>query len=299
MTGDREQVGDDPSHELPAAPPVLELPSGVSLMPSNLGWTLFPPEGFPAAPETESRLPVAPEREPRTGVPDSATLQSLFGERPAEPLHDPQMLLNADEHDRLLRELVRPWLWEKSPFPSIVVLLDGDQHLPPDFNPRSVHDAWFSGQENAVILLYYLGRPDRTTAVFSAAAMEKWPQNTLRDLMDNSVREAGVVHAPSEQLARFCYRTVSRLDALHRRGPPKIPVPPSPAPVASAPVRVWPWLAGITAAAAALVALLKLRPRREVDDGQPIFLPDRDFYQRLGAPHCGGCCSLLQYERKD
>lgn len=278
-----------------AGAPSSQSPSawaGPDLFPSEL-WsgeqTQLPspdffPEPAPDAPLDDSTLP--PE-----------VMTSSFGAVPPPPLHDPQRLL-AQAQASPLEELIRVSLNARGTFQTSVVLLRPSQQIPVAINPSALLQSWH-GDQKGLLVLFFLGRPERTQAFFSPAVRRQHRSEDLRQVIDFGVREASRMATPLAQLQRFCYKTAIRLDRLHRQGivaPTDEPLPPTAA--AAPPASLW-WAFAIGVhAAGAAVALIwwwRRRVRGRQRPGTPVLLPAQEFVTRLGAPHCGGTAAVMPF----
>jgi len=258
-----------------------ELWSGeITLLPSPD----IPPEPPPAPPLDESIIP--PE-----------VMATSFGAAPPPPLHDPQRLLTPAQAAPL-EELIRTSLNARGTFQTSVVLLRGTQQIPVAIHPPALLQSWHGGQKG-LLVLYFMGRPERTQAFFSPAVLRQHRNEDLRQVIDFGVREAARMSAPLAQLQRFCYKTAIRLDRLHRQGVvAPTDEPPPPVEAAAPPASLW-WAfaIGVHAAGAAVALVWWWRRRRTgpQSPGTPVLLPWQECATRLGAPHCGGTAAVMSF----
>ena len=223
---------------------------------------------------------------------------SCFGPSPPPPLHDPQHLLPATTSASLLA-LLRDSLNARGTFMTSIVVLGPEQQIPVTLNPTDLLQKWY-GSGKCLLVLYFLGRPDRTQAFFSPAARKQYRTEDLRQLIDFGVREAERMDTPVTQLQRFCYKTAVRLDRLHRLG--TVTPTDEPAPLATAAVPAaslwWAFAIGVQAAGLACAAVWWWRRRRAAAagrDGDAIHLPEQDLVCRLGASYSGGSGAVIQF----
>ena len=272
--------------------------SPVSLFPPEL-WsgdrTLPPP---PDAPPDEPPDPYTPSVPADESTLSAEIAASCFGPAPPPPLHDPQRLLTPTQAAPLA-ELIQESLNDRDSFQTSIVLLKPSQQIPVALNPPELLQRWY-GDSKGLLVLYFLGRPERTQAFFSPATRRQHRSEDLRQVVDFSVREAARMSSPVAQLQRFCYKSAIRLDRLHRQG--VVPPDDDPGPVtAAATVPVaslwWAFVIGIHAAGLAIGGIWWWRRRRAEPGraGAPIFLPEQDLIGRLGAPHSGGLGAVIQF----
>jgi hypothetical protein len=224
-------------------------------------------------------------------------LESCFGSVPPPPLHDPQHLLLPAQAEPLA-QLLGESLNARETFLTSVVLMRPSQQIPPSLNPPELLQSWH-GNNKSVLILYFMGRPDRTQAFFSPEVRRQHRGEDLRQVIDFGVREAARMTTPLGQLQRFCYKTAIRLDRLHRQGvvaPTDEPLPPAAA-AAPGDGSWWTVVIGIHAAGLSAAALWWWRRRRAAANGtgSRILLPEQDLVTRLGAPHSGGFGAVLQF----
>jgi hypothetical protein len=304
-TSDKEETGalTDmlPDFTDPLTLPEKERDRGFEAMESEAdGPGLFPSElwsgdrGAPPPPgEEPAPTPAPAEDETLT----REVLASCFGSVPPPPLHDPQRLLAPAQAAPLAR-LLGESLNARETFLTSVVLMRPTQQIPQALNPPELLQSWH-GNNKSVLILYFMGRPDRTQAFFAPEVRRQHRGEDLRQVIDFGVREAARMTTPLGQLQRFCYKTAIRLDRLHRQGvvtPTDEPLPPA---VAAAPGNGhwWAFVIGIHAAGLTAAALWWWRRRRAAADGTGcrILLPEQELVTRLGAPHSGGCGAVLQF----
>ena len=278
--------------------PAEKEPSGeeqsVSLFPEELWSGDHTPVPGPDAPGAEG-VSVA------SG--DTPVLQdiwaSTFGPAPPPPLHDPQQLLTPAQRAELTA-LVAQSLNARGTFLTSVVVVPAGEQIPVALHPPELLQQWY-GSRMGVLVIYFLGQPDRTQAFFSPSVRQGYRSEDLRQVMDFGVRESARMTAPVAQLQRFCYKTAIRLDRLHRRG--VVSPTDEPGPVAAVAPAVpdtglwWAFAIGVQAAGLAVAAVWWWRRRRTEPghDGAPIYLPAQDFVARLGAPHAGGGGAVMPF----
>ncbi len=260
----------------------------------------FPPETFLEMPGDPADTPAAT---PSAGTSSVEPLPpqvaaSCFGPSPPPPLHDPQHLLTPSQAAPLLA-LLRDSLNARGTFQTSVVVLKPSQQIPLNLNPGGLLQNWY-GSGKGLLVLYFLGQPDRTQAFFSPETRLHHRTEDLRQVIEFGVREAARMNAPVAQLQRFCYKTGVRLDRLHRHGivtPSDEPAGPAAATVAATSLW-WAFAVGVQAAALGCGAVWWWRRRRaaaEGRDGDTIRLPEQDLICRLGAPHSGGSGAVIQF----
>lgn len=261
---------------------------------------------FPAEIWSGEQVPLpAPDTPPEPDAPLPAegsvlppeVLASSFGTVPPPPLHDPQHLL-APADAAALRELLGNSLNARGTFQTSVVLLRPSQQIPVALNPPELLESWH-GESKGLLVLYFMGRPERTQAFFSPSVRRQHRSEDLRQVLDFGVREAARMTAPAAQLQRFCYKTAIRLDRLHRQGivtPTDEPLPPL-ASAVPAHGLWWAFAVGVHAAGLAVAAVWWWRRRRAEPGraGAPIYLPEQEFVPRLGAAHSGGFGEVIHF----
>jgi len=266
--------------------------------------SLFPAElwqGAPMVPPEPPDTSAAPEPPASSLAGESMPpeiVASCFGPGPPPPLHDPQALLPPAQAAPLLA-LLRDSLNARGSFLTSVIVLKPSQQIPVELNPAELLQRWH-GDAKGLLVLYFLGQPERTQAFFTPGTRHHHRSEDLRQVIDFGVREAARLNAPVAQLQRFCYKTAIRLDRLHRQGV----VTPSDEPAAAAAASVestglwWAFAVGVQAAALAAGSVWWLRRRRSGPgerEGKTIRFPDQDLVSRLGAPHCGGAGAVIQF----
>jgi hypothetical protein len=284
---------------LPAEDPEEMSPAEEERLQNEAG-SLFPDELWPPLPEefpTDEEAPAieVPVWSPPEPLPPEISA-SCFGLNPPPPLHDPQNLLTPAQAAPL-SALIHDSLNARGSFQTSIVVLKPSQQMPVALNPPELLQRWY-GNNKGLLVLYFLGQPDRTQAFFTPETRQFHRSEDLRQVIDFSVREAARMQAPVSQLQRFCYKVAIRLDRLHRQGvvtPPEESVPAA----AAAPVTGlwWAFLVGVQAAALAAGAVWWWRRRPAVPGrkGEVIRFPDQEFVSRLGAPHCGGSGTVIQF----
>lgn len=272
-------------------------PEGLRTVPETGGDEpgLFPPElwtggvvELPPPGEEAAEIPPVPDEALTQEV-----LDSCFGATPPPPLHDPQRLLTPAQAAPLA-QLIGESLIERGTFQTSVVLMRPSQRIPAALHPQELLQSWH-GNTKAVLILYFMGRPERTQAFFSREVHRRHRGEDLRQVIDFGVREAARMSSPAGQLQRFCYKTAIRLDRLHRQGvvtPTDEPLPPV---VAAAPSggHWWAFVVGIHAAGLAVAALWWWR--RRATGSSPVLLPEQELISRLGAPHSGGFGAVMHF----
>jgi hypothetical protein len=223
---------------------------------------------------------------------------SCFGPAPPPPLHDPYHLLTPSQTTPLAT-LIRESLNARGTFQTSVVLLKPSQQIPVTLNAPELLQRWY-GDSKGLLVLYFMGRPERTQAFFSPATRQLHRSEDLRQVVDFSVREASRMAAPLAQLQRFCYKSAIRLDRLHRQGvvtPDEEPEPVTAAAPGPAIGLWWAFAIGIHAAGLGAAGVWWWRRRRREPGraGIPIQFPEQDLVYRLGAPHSGGFGAVIHF----
>lgn len=264
--------------------------------------SLFPPELWPPVPGASadpgtSTIKTEPGTFPSGEAMTPELVASCFGSAPPPPLHDPLSLL-AQADAASLRALLRDSLNARGSFQTSVVVLKPSQQIPVALNPPELLQRWY-GRSKGLLILYFFGQPDRTQAFFTPESMRCHRSEELRQVIDFGVREAGRLTAAPAQLQRFCYKTVIRLDRLHRQGTITPAEEPSPA-VAAVPGAGlwWAFAVGVQATALAGGGVWWWRRRRTGGGGsidECIRFPEQDIVARLGAPHSGGFGAVIQF----
>jgi hypothetical protein len=264
--------------------------------------SLFPPELWAPVPETipEDADPesLPPAEMVTTGAEPlpPEIVAGCFGPSPPPVLHDPQKLLTPAQAAPLTALLQRS-LNARGSFQTSIVVLKPSQQKPVTLNPPEILQRWY-GSSKGLLILYFLGQPDRTQAFFSPETRQYHRSEDLRTVIDFSVREAARMPAPVSQLQRFCYKVAIRLDRLHRQGVVTAP-DDLPATVAAAPSSGlwWAFAVGVQAAVLGAGAVWYWR-RRAVGAGKrggPVFFPEQEIVSRLSGPHSGGNGAAIQF----
>jgi hypothetical protein len=290
---DAEETG-SPTDMLPGYIDPLTLPSDVSaargsLFPPEL-WAI-PPESYPEEPYV---LPLAAAVE-EGGALDGRAFAAGFGAAELPALCDPQSLLPAE--DAAVLGALAGRSMQRHGFRFCLVLLGGAQQVPAGVDYDALMQRW-PGTAKGVTVIYYAGRPERTLAWFSPAARSSHRTEDLRMIIDLGMKEAARAGAPLPQLQRFIYKTLLRLDRLHRQGEvspsDEIPAASTAAATAAAPAAGigW-WSAVIAGQGVALAAAVLWWRRRKRLAGEIIVLPGQEIMARLGGPHSGGSGAVL------
>jgi hypothetical protein len=264
--------------------------------------SLFPDELWPPAPpvepleETEKPAPVdliAPSIDEPLPPEIAAT---CFGPSPPPALHDPQKLLTPAQTAPLLA-LLHNSLNARGSFQTSIVVLKPSQQMPVALNPPELLQRWY-GDGKGLLILYFLGQPNRTQAFFSPETRRFHRSEDLRQVIDFSVNEAARMSAPVTQLQRFCYKAAIRLDRLHRQGVVALQDETEPATAQAPATGLW-WAFAVGAQATALAAAAvwwgRRRPFGSGKKGEPVFFPEQDLICRLGGYHSGGSGAVLQF----
>jgi hypothetical protein len=265
------------------------------------GSSLFPEELWPPLPLTEPaeemevpapEILVSTESEPLP----AEIAAAVFGAAPPPALYDPQNLLTPAQAASL-QALMHKALNAKGSFQTSLVVLKPSQQIPVTLNPPELLERWH-GAKKGLLVLFFLGQPDRTQAFFSPETRKFHRSEDLRQVIDFGVREAARMQAPVSQLQRFCYKTAIRLDRLHRQGTVAPFDESMPAATAVSEAGLW-WAFAIGAQAAALGAgaiwWWRRRPAVTGRKGETILFPDQELVSRLGGPHSGGSGAVMQF----
>jgi hypothetical protein len=263
--------------------------------------SLFPDELWPPPPDLlpdggeEEQAPAVLAASPSEPLPPEIAA-SCFGPGPPPALHDPQHLLTPAQAAPLLA-LLQHSLNSRGSFQTSIVVLKPSQQIPVALNPPELLQRWYGGGKG-LLVLYFLGQPDRTQAFFSPESRQYHRSEDLRMVIDFSVREAARMPAPVSQLQRFCYKVAIRLDRLHRQG---VVSPSDEAPIVAASVpstSLW-WAFAIGVQAAVLGAGAVWWWRRRLSSagrkGAAVYFPDQELVSRLSGPHSGGNGAVIQF----
>ena len=179
------------------------------------------------------------------------------------------------------------------------MVLGPSQQIPVTLNPTDLLHHWY-GSGKGLLVLYFLGQPDRTQAFFSPATRHYHRTEDLRQVIEFGVREAVRMNTPVAQFQRFCYKTAVRHDRLHRHGIVTPSEEPASALTAAVPASSlwWAFAVGVQAAALGCAAVWWWRRRRAPAagrDGSTIRLPEQDLVCRLGASYSGGSGAVIQF----
>ena len=322
LTGEMEELPElIPENPIPWHDSLLELPEWMSQeqaeietrrRPANHGGGLFPSQIWPLQPEPvpgpltwDSALAKGAEGSaaPRPGVPIplGPELMALYtAQVPTRVFVDPQNFLR-ERSGAQMESLLQRWLNDQCAFRTTMLVFGPGQQLPADFDPQALRRQWFGSSEEALLVFYFYGQPERTLAIFGPGARASYGEGVLRAVVDAAVTEAGRVHGDPEQLERFCYKMSVRLHWLVRTRLPGAEGTGISA--AAQPRRDW----GKTVARAALWSALGIsaglaavfwRRRWPVPVAdEPVLFPERDLCPRLGAPHSGGFSSVISFPR--
>ncbi|MDB6070307.1 MAG: hypothetical protein JWL81_1478 [Verrucomicrobiales bacterium] len=321
----------------------LEVVSG--MRPANHGGGLFPESLWAQEPEPQQgplirdealRLAggkVRGEAGEPAAVPLGAELLALYtGERPGRVFVDPQHLVARSEEQ--MESLVQRWLNEQCVFRTTVLVFGPGQQLPAEFDPQALRRRWFGESEEALLVFYFYGQPERTLAIFGSGARLSYGESLLRGVVDAAVAEAGRVSGSAEQLERFCYKMSVRLHWLARtrslagadagREAASVKEAAARRPWAVTLMIILAWVAGAMAVGFGLVAWKKrglaaggwkgrvaggigqvaavwksgwkaLKNRGDAGAGEAVVFPDLEVCPRLGAPHCGGFSAVISF----
>lgn len=324
-TGELEELPEMiPDNPVPWHDSLLELPLwmqqeeeeiSAQIRPANHGAGLFPPEVWPIQPEPvpgpliwdlfpDSSPGMAGLRAPENITPEPLGPEEqalLAGPRPAGVFADPGRWIRGRSQAQM-ESLVQRWLNEQCIFKTTVLILGPGMELPADFDPEALRQRWFAGQDQALLVLYFYGQPERTQAVFSPAVRAAYGAALVKSVVDAAVKEAGRVTGGPEQFERICYKMSVRLHWLSRtRMPEADQLAENQTAAASqawqrSGLKVLGW---VLATASGLAALLFWKRGRSLraGEGEPVLLPEWEFEPRFGAPHCGGFSAVINFSR--
>lgn len=298
---DKEETG-ALTDMLPDRVELLELPAEEPAESDEWGErNLFPREIWSgAAPEAETGLATgAPPAEEALELKPEEIASVCFGSSPPPALNDPQHLLTRAQAAPL-EHLLRESLAARGSFQCCVTVLLPTQQIPVELNPPELLQRWY-GRTKSLLVIYYLGKPERAQVFFSPESLAHHRAEDLRQVVDFGLREAARMTHPVSQLERFCYKTVIRLDRLHRQGvvTPGDDMPIPAAAVAASSGGIW-WAIAVGIQAIALAGGVfwwwkRRRAAGRIVPGQPVYLPDLEVPPRLGAPHSGGTGATLHF----
>lgn len=271
--------------------------------PVNLGGGLWPAELWPIQPEParlppEPKLPKAPEilassAELADGVMLPEELRSAyFGQQPPEMVVDPQSLVDEQRQEEL-DDFLADCNQAVGSLQVRVLVFDDRQTLPPSLPVQDLAARWFPGQE-AVVVFYFNGRPDRSFLAYSTMASRRFSELEMHESLNAAIREARVADRPQEQFTRFCLKFPIKLHQMQRDHvdvPAQTEEGADASPAASRSWLLWLLLLGLSTLVGALVAWRILRNRAAQG---PWHFPEREWTTRLGGPHSGGAGSEIQ-----
>lgn len=267
--------------------------------PVNLGGGLWPEELHPLEPvPAPFRTPPAPQAlaAEMAGPPAPQPLApelvaAYFGTPEPGEVTDPQNLLTPQRRRELERFLSHQA--REARYDLHLLLLPGEH----DATARlpELRDRWFGRDSEAVLLAYRQGQPGSAAVAFPPEVLEKIPRQALQHVVNGAALRAGVATTTAGELDEFLLQLTIGLFDLERAAG----LAPEPGPVAHR--FHWEWAAVgkallLTGAAAVVAFLGLLLWRRRQALAPPYYLPDREVFPRLEAPHSGGTSVVLRWQ---
>ncbi len=223
LSGEEEMPWDDGLVALPAwmRRELAEIEARVR--PANHGGGLFPELVWPLEPEPpagplvwSAGLGEEPKAGKEAGPLSEEEMVGLYAaKKPMGVLVDAQALLGEGRRKRV-ESLVQRWLNDQCAFRTTVLVFGSGQPWPAGLDLPGLERQWFGEADEALVVVYFLGQPERTIARFGPGAEAAYAGEALRGAVAAAVEEAGRVAGESEQLERFCYKMAVRLHGLSR-----------------------------------------------------------------------------------
>lgn len=136
-----------------------------------------------------------------------------FDFKPEDFLIDPQRLLSGDEATEL-RDVLE-FHSHDSKVGLHVYLFDQEQELPEGEGVFRVVDRHFD-DELAVVLFYFLGKPERSGMAFTRTIREQVSENAIQAVGRACVRDAAAISDPVSQIESFLLKLSARTSAIER-----------------------------------------------------------------------------------
>ncbi len=244
-------------------------------------------------------------------VPLSERMQDVYAvAKPNDFLIDPQRLLRGGEAKER-REFLK-YHASDSLIDLYVVIFKGEQLL---FNPADLSGHHLNSRSDAkpaVMIHYYMGRPDRAELHLSPALQEVVPLAELKQAQESAVERAKAGVSPLDELEKFMVQTsirIYRMENLLNEGTagpaPLIPEDPmkqsandaeheSLLKVAGELWAVWKFklIAAVLVLAGGILLLRWLRLRATFE------FPDADVEERLGGAHGAGVGAVIEFGKQ-
>ncbi|BCX49978.1 hypothetical protein HAHE_38860 [Haloferula helveola] len=141
-------------------------------------------------------------------------LDDYFATRPSTFLRDPQNLL--DPRERKERAQFLEYHSDDSLIDFHLFLFAGDQMIPEDVRVEELAERFFGEGKPSVLVLYFLGAPERTILQLSPQVADDVPKAEQKRLLAQAVRAAEEHPIATEQLEAFCVQTAIRIFWIER-----------------------------------------------------------------------------------
>jgi hypothetical protein len=273
------------------------------------GETLLPGEDQPAEVPDPIESPageIAGAEVTETLIPE-AHWPEYFDKRPQKFLIDPQKLLGPLEYRERLAFL--NYHAGDSAIDLFVYLIGGEQAIPDEVRHEEMMERLFSNDRPAVVVLYFMGAPQRAMLHLSPSLTEVVPAAEQRRALESSVIQALKELEPTRQIETFLVQMSIRIYWMERMlgvdAPDKQPVAAD-APVVKTPEEsglrefLRPHLAeaarhAVPAASVATALLLGLATRFWLKHRARHHFPDFEVEPRLGGAHAAGVGAVISF----
>ncbi len=213
---------------------------------------------------------------------------AYFGRRPEKFLIDPQNLLGPVEYRERLAFL--NYHAGDSAIDLFVYVIGGGQAIPGEVRQEEMMERLFSNGRPAVVVLYFMGAPQRAMMHLSPSLTDVVPAADQRRALESPVIQALKETEPARQLETFLVQMSIRLYWMERMlGGDAQDKPPAAAPVAKPREKPGPreFLRPHLEEAARHVCWLKRRARHQ--------FPDFEVEPRLGGAHAAGVGAVISF----
>jgi hypothetical protein len=152
--------------------------------------------------------------EPAESVIPESYLPEYFGKRPEKFLTDPQKLLDPVEYRERLAFL--NYHADDSAIDLFVYVIGGDQAIPGDMRLEELMERFFPRGRPAVVVLYFMGAPQRAMLHLSPALTDVLPAAEQRRALESSVIHALKEIEPARQIETFLVQMSIRIYWMER-----------------------------------------------------------------------------------
>jgi hypothetical protein len=266
--------------------------------------TVAEPQMLPASPAGME----AAEDAARDKLIPEAWMNAYFGERPESFLTDPQKLISPLEYRERLEFL--KYHAGDSAVDLYVHLIGNGQEIPQSVRLDSLMERWFSEGKPAVMVLYFMGEPKRTTMLLSPAIHDVVSAAERRRALESAMMQALAEADPARQFEALLMQMSIRIYGMetlmaparpdghsdHRRKAPRLGKPAQADPKAAfltflAKQRIYVIAAVGAAGVLAVLALLRFFKKRYA---RHVF-PDCEVEPRLGGAHAAGVGAVISF----